>query len=579
MRRPSWRFWCLPRTAPERWAWGWAGILGGILLLVTWPLAIQGLHTVPAAPDQELAAHLWGWQVALAEASPFQLETKLVGWPTGIQLPLIDPINIPTFAIGYSLSGPALGYNLVWIQGLLLMAGAAHRLARLSGISSQSASIWALACPFLVACVADGQTEAFGVGLVGVHAAAAAQFARQRHPSDALVAALAGFGCTLAGPYNLVWAALLDGVLFLGNISSVSRLWRHALLGWGGLLSAAPLWAQMLAGRPGQPGSVERAGLPPAHEAPGLFRGGMQVGADLLDGPFPDWMTGSEAPVSHTTYLGLSLILLALRGLSRRPQLWPFALAAFLTWLFSLGPWPTLLGIPISFSGQRLLGPAGVLATLFPLFARMTRWYRVGAVCFLCLLPLASAGLPHHRFRRYTTILLVLFDLLLWAPHAWPLRSTPLPDAPFHLPAPTKDEPTPAILELPTRTEGQPPPGGWRDENLLWQTHHHRPIAGGPPGFGLTPAVETVLAALRNDLRNGTVRPTTIQRAHHLGFGFLHVDLTRHPLPSASTEALHACLGTPLAASHQHLLFPLSSQGCRQVSPTSPSIDTSTEAQ
>ena len=95
-----------------------------------------------------------------------------LGWPAGVRLVLVDAANLPAFALGQTLGGPAAGYNSVLYFGLVLQGVAGALLARTVGGAPWLGAIAAMACPTLLSNAADGMTEGFAVGWVGVQLAA-----------------------------------------------------------------------------------------------------------------------------------------------------------------------------------------------------------------------------------------------------------------------------------------------------------------------------------------------------------------------------------------------------------------------
>lgn len=295
-----------PWRAREGLALGLTLVLLPALLL--WPLPVVFGQQVLAAPDQEAATHIWGLWAALREGTPLLLRTSLLGWPEGVELVLVDPANLPAFALGQALGGPAGGYNLVLYLGLSLQGLGGALLTRRLGGPAWLGALVAMACPTLLANAADGQTEGFAVGWVGLQLALLLSFVERGGVARGLLAGAALALAWYGGPYNGLFASALDLVVGLGLLlrtradrARLRETLRRLLSAAGaGVLMVLPLARAILTMRdPTLPGSGLRAGLPRVVENPEIFRGGVQTGADLLDPWLPGPLTGGEAPVSR----------------------------------------------------------------------------------------------------------------------------------------------------------------------------------------------------------------------------------------------------------------------------------------
>lgn len=536
---------------------GLALILAFLPLLLLWPLPLDLSGVVLAAPDQEAAPHLWGLWVALREHTPLLIRTRLLGWPDGVELVLVDPANLPAFALGQALGGPAGGYNLVLYFGVVIQGLAGSMLARRLGGSPLVGAVVAMSAPTLLANAADGQTEGFAVGWVGVQLALLLDAIRLGGWRRALLAALALAAAWYGGPYNGIFASGLDlalGIALLLRAPERRALARRlASVALPALLLVSPLAFAILAMRdPTLPGSLARAGLPRLVENPAIFRGGVRTGADLLDPWVPGFLTGGEADVSHTAYLGALVLVgaaLAVRADRRR---WPWMIGALAFALLSLGPHLYLAGLALKLGGRPLLGPAGVLTLLLPPLGRLTRWYRAGAVASLLLAPLVATWAG--RGRRAALIgALVVADSLLLSPLAWPLHSSPM--IPRALTAPLQGEG--AIFELPRTTTGQPPPGEWRDRTALAQTVHGHPLAGTIMGLAGSPEAAAHQQSILRLAREGAWRVEDRDRLRQQGYRWIALLPRELALPASSLDNLNACLGPPIVDAPDYIVWTL----------------------
>ncbi|MEC8423904.1 MAG: hypothetical protein VX000_09015 [Myxococcota bacterium] len=115
-------------------------------VLVTWPVLPTLTTALPAAPDQEGATHLWGLWAALESGNPLILQTELLAFPVGAPMVLVDPGNLPWFALG-NLISPIAGYNSVVLAGAALTAIAGAMLAKQAGGDPTLGAVLGAACP------------------------------------------------------------------------------------------------------------------------------------------------------------------------------------------------------------------------------------------------------------------------------------------------------------------------------------------------------------------------------------------------------------------------------------------------
>ena len=447
-----------------------AGLVAAALLL-TWPLPWVFRSEVLSHPAREAASHIWGLWAALRDG-PLLLETELLRHPDGLRLVLIDPGNLPVFALG-SLLGPAAGYNLVVLAGVLIAGLGGWLLAEHVEGEPWLGALAAMCCPGLLAAASEGTTEDFGVGWVLVFTALLLR--RSWWAIPALTMAW------ITGPYNGVWASLIGGVLGLWwLLRDRQRAGRAALVGLGGALLGAPyFWAVMTQRHhrlPGSGGHPHFGNLPEVIGSE-TFRGDIWHGADLTDAWLPVQLTGGAGDWSHTAYVGAVALVFGIAAVRRHRHLWPFLAGSIAFSVLALGPWLYLGGEALRVGGDPLLAPAGLAIKGWPELSRFTRWYRAGAVAALLLSPLVSTwrGRPAALVAA-----LLLADTLILAPLPWPLVSTPLPSV-------EGLEAEGPLMEVPPFVVGEPDDGSWRDHNVLAQTLHGRRIAGSMMGLGPSP--------------------------------------------------------------------------------------------
>lgn len=539
--------------------------LAGLVALacgLLWPLPRVWDQAVLAAADQEAASHIWGLWAALREGQALVLDTDLLASPDGVRLVLVDPANLPGFALGQALGGPAAGYNAVLLLGILLCGLAGWLLAVEVGGAPWLGAVAAMCCPALLAGAADGQTECFAVGWVGVQLALLLRFLRLGGLVRGLGASFALALCWYGGPYNGLFASGIDAAVGLAALAR-SRAQLRPSLRWLAIVAlpaaalVSPLLYAILFLRDATlPGSESRAGLPSIESNPSFFRGGLAHGADLLDPFVPAALTGGEAPVSHTAYLGLVALVAATLAMRGHRHRWPWLAGAFAFAALSLGPWIYVRGEVLRVGDQVVPGPAGLLMMAVPVLGRVTRWYRAGAVATLLLAPLVSL---HGRRGPAATLGLVgllIVDTLLLSPLVWPLRETPLPAV-----AAYEALPPGAVLELPRRTSAEPPPGQWRDRTALAQTLHGRPLAGtimGLPEAVGAPGWQAKVEAL---MRTGRARAEDLEGLRAAGFRGLALLIRYRPAPPDAIANLNACLGPPTHTDDEVWMYDLEGHG------------------
>ena len=541
-----------PAPGPPRWL-----PLGAVLLLVPplvlWPMPRVGLDALLTMPQGEGAGHLWALGAALHEGRPLAFHTDLLCYPGGVDTLLIDPANLPFFALG-QLLGPAAAYNAIFLGGLLLMGVAGALLARRVGGAAWLGALAAMACPSFLAGTIRGATEQLAVGWVGL-ALALLLWALERGGAWRIALAACAMGvCAWAGPYNGVWIAGLGlavggWALFRSPRRALTRALPVAL---GAVVVAAPVAWAILAHFSVM--NDPRFANPGPQQVLGHFRyprGGNIGFADLLDPWVPAPFTGPFSELSQTTYLGIVLIVAAIAALAWQRRLWPWALGAIIATAVALGPWIYLNGQLLSMGDRALAGPALALTGL-PFLGSMTHWYRVAPVAGLLLAALASTW----GSRRWGSLLAaaILADALLLAPFSWPHQATAPPDVAA---AEVMSEPG-AVLEIPATTQGDPPPGAWRNVGGLHQIAHGRPISSTVMLLS-SDSPPTISKTALESLSEGVLQLEDRQALLDTGFRWLAVYPEHQPRRAAplAPARIEACLGPALHRGDSVWIFDL----------------------
>jgi hypothetical protein len=538
-------------------------------LLVAWPLPVVWSKAMLTVPGRDAAGHVWLLWAALHERAPLLGTTDLLGYPEGFTLVLADPGNLPFYALG-SLVSASAAYNTMLWGGLLLSGLAGALLARRAQGPAWLGAVVAMAAPPMLAASAEGTTDSFGVAWVLLQLAFLLRFLDQGRLRDGVLAAGALAMTWHCGPYNGLWASVMDLCLGLWVVGrgwptgegEARRRWpavgRATAVGIGGLLLCLPLARAMLGVQdPNMPGSAGRKVLPPAFEAPEAFRGGLQHGADLLDPWLPLQLTGGEAAVSHTAYVGAVALVVAVIAVARDRGRWPWLAGALAFSLLSLGTELYLHGRLVTVGEGILLAPAGVLVKAFPaLLGWVAHWYRAGAVAALLLVPLvASQG---RGWRGPVLAALVLGDSLVGAPRAWPLPT----GVPPSVPALSLLEPG-AFVEFPR--QGRPPKDltSWRYWNALVQMGHGHPLAGAMMDYPV--GEEAQHAYLAVNLVTQGAPLSEHRRELLLDRGFRWVVVHKHQFMRAErgVAALRGCFGEPVVHDSTVVAFDLKRRGPR----------------
>ena len=531
--------------------WGvWAALLIGLPWLLLWPAPLVWPSHLLSGPDEEAVQHLWGLWAAVQAGDVVSVTTDRISWPTGFSFVLIDPGNLPVFALGDAIAGPAAGYNLVLLAGISLMGVAGALGAAAAGGDGRArlvATVAAMASPALLSNAAEGITESFSVGWCGVAVSALLLHLRDGGWRWGALSATAIAGAVWGGPYNALWVALLCGAVGLARLREARRT---VPVGLVGALLAAPVLVAAAAERvDGLPGTASRqAWIRPLLD-PTVWRGGNLAGADLLDPWLPAPLTDGYAADGHSAYLGVVVLLLAIAAVAADKRRWPWLAGAAAFVVLSFGLVLAVRGVYVTVGGGVLLAPVGFLAQVCPPLLRFTRWYRAAAVAALLLAPLV--GLAGSRRPGWVIVALIM-DACWLAPRAWPVRTFDARPSPVWAAMPDPG----AVAELPPVQWAFVPEGGVRDQNLLEQTWHGRASSGTFFNLSGGAASSGELAAMMDTALGKGPAGVAPQRLAGLGYRYVVVDRTRFK-GDLSESSLAASLGAPLLRDARYLVFRL----------------------
>jgi hypothetical protein len=389
-------------------------------LLVLWPV-LPGLEGLVGDPLGETDNHLWMFWSTLGGAP--------ANAPAPLGLPLMDPVNLPAYALG-ALASPAAGWAVLrlWNVALAMAGGAALSRCFVSGPAVWVGAAVLGTAPFLAGVMDFGITESWPIGWFALHAAALIACARHGGVGRALLAGACLGMVALSGWYHALFGLVLEAALV------PALLWRHrrpAVVLQGGVALAMVLpalvrflsvadgfSARWRAPAPGPPGP-----RPDWAELP-VF------GTDLLNFALPQL---DAVHPSKSVYLGLVALLLCVLGLLRRPRVaGPLLLLAVPFGVLALGHWPTLAGKALGFPG-----PAWFLAEHIPPLRGLSHWHRAiaGGIPFVAVAAAVGAEGLLARLPRGASlagaalVLLVAADGIVGGGTAWP-RSTIALEAP-----------------------------------------------------------------------------------------------------------------------------------------------------
>jgi hypothetical protein len=374
------------------------------MLLWLWPVVGFVGH-----PFGEADNHLWMLWRAMDGRS------RLANWPVGVEIPLMDPVNLAWAAPAWPL-GPAAAWTAVRLANVAIAGLGGWFLGRELGGTTSAAVLGTSATafsPFLAGALDFGLTEAWPLGWLALHLAA---LARARHDARAWAAASATLSAfLLSGWYHALFALLLVPGLVAWIRRPIPHVAAMALASLPVLpravatLDGREVWATRFHGLDRALAVRDWASVP-------------RFGTDLLNLLLP--RLDSDGP-SFAVYLGMTTLLLALAGLRRREARWLLGGAALL-WVFALGHRIRVAGQPLA------VGPAGWLVATFPVFQGFTHWYRACGPATVLLAGAAAVG-GARLSRGVATLVaaLVVLESAALSSAAWPRRSRELPANPL----------------------------------------------------------------------------------------------------------------------------------------------------
>lgn len=493
--------------------------------------------------------HLWEFSQEMAGL--------VANAPAGWDLPLMDPPNLPFFALGW-LYSPVAGHDAIAIGNVLLgalggwrLGRAVERLHRRRRTAAPWVGMAAVAwSPFLGGAIEFGVTESWPLGWFALHVAEMVELRRRASLATAARAALFLGVFALSGWYH---------ALFAGVACPLLAAWvrRPHVLAVGLVGAAIPLPRFLdLVGRL-DTWQDRTIGLSHPTDILGRHRI-FAHGADLLDF-LPT--TLSRTP-SHSAYLGVTIVLLAALG-GRRAV--PFLASALPLWILALGHWLRLGGRVIRLPFPVEL-PAGFLVDHVEALRVVSHWDRAAGPASVLLAAAAAAGAtairPRARWVAPAVALAVLADSVAFSPTRWPrlAHSVELPAEVLELMALAAEHGPGSVLDLPMDDNDLPTDtASSRRPYWLWQAWHRLPVAAHYEGYesvlmrsGRARTLQARCGGLpvarpgANETRRNAEGSDPVTLAQ---LGFRYVVLHRANAPEGCAEAIEAALGPPAGAS------------------------------
>jgi hypothetical protein len=519
------------------------GALAGTLLFC-WPSEPGLLGT----RFGEVHNHLWEFAQEVAGLQ--------ANFPGGWDLPLMDPPNLPFFALGW-LHSPVAAENAIAVGNVLLGALGGWRLGRaierlhrrprpVAPWVGMAAVAWS---PFLGGAIEFGVTESWPLGWFALHLAEMVELRRRASAATTARAGLFLGIFALSGWYHALFAAICcplvaawvrrPHVFAVALVAAAIPLPRFL-----DILGRLDTWRDRAIGLSHAIDIVDRHRI-------------HSHGADLLD--FLPTL-GTRTP-SHASYLGVSLVLLAALAARRS---FPFLLAAVPLWLQALGHWLRIDGrvLRIPFPVEM---PAGFLVEHSDTLRMITHWDRAAGPASVLLAAAAVAGATAIRTRARLAgpalALVILVDSLALSPTRWPrvAHAVEVPGEVRELiDLAAANGPGP-VLDLPIDDNKLPPETATsRRPYWLWQAWHRLPVAEHYEGY------ESVLrlsgqarrmqsrcgglpssrAGARDARKAADSDPVTLRE-----LGFRYVVVHRALAPTSCAPAVESELGAPHGSS------------------------------
>ena len=483
-----------------------------IAIALTWPVAVDPSGWIVGAERSDAWNSIWSlWFVhgSVAEGV-LPLQTHLLQHPTGGQLVVADPLNALLALPLVALWGPVVAYGLLCL-GHSAFAGLAGRaFGRALGGSGWIAGLTMQLAPVFVSHLHNGSSEAISAGWLPLAGLALIRVVDRPGVGRAVLAGLALAVCAVSG-----WYAGVGAWCLLAGLVIWKRTPQLVLTAVVALALTAP-WARTVR-------DVARAedGLVQIKNDDDMARLRRTLGAAdprtlVTPGPFrsPDFNTieGRPGDYVHTTYLGFSLVILALAATWRRREVGPWWVAFAIAVVLSLGPVVVMDGFPASWRGRAIPLPYLLLERL-PGFDALTLLYRVSGAAVLALAAMAERLIRDPRWGA-TVGGVVALELALIGPTSGLPETTPVTPSPA-LEA-LAAEPAGAVVNLPV--------SGGR-AYLYEQTVHGHPLAAALNTGANRAALEVLAAARRYGDGDGSLDEVRgVAQAEGVRFVVVHRD-------------------------------------------------------
>jgi hypothetical protein len=398
----------------------WSGAVFLLVAVVTWPLVVNPFELIGHQLG-EVDNHFWMFWRA---QEMFMGHWPVANFPVGIEIPIMDPVNLPVYSLG-ALVDPVVGYNLMVFFNFVLAFVGGWYLAVELNVSSRAAvtaGVALAASPFLSGIAAFGITESLPLGWLGVHVGALFAWQSRRSVISLVLAAGSLAALLFSGWYGALIALLVEVLVFCALLVKSNRRGLVGMVlgflaqGLFASLLIAPRFLQFLTQRDLWSNRWHGGVHPPPAFLP-HWRTMSSAGSDLLN----LFMPSLEAvPVSKSVYLGVVVISLAFIGGKKARLVLIFALPFFvlsLGYWFAVGGRTVWFGVPVSL-------PALWLTRVVPSLEGVGHWYRLIGPTVLFLGVAAAVGVERLSVRWPRMIwiapTLILADSLFFSQTPWP---------------------------------------------------------------------------------------------------------------------------------------------------------------
>ena len=531
------------------------GIAVLVVGLMGLPLSGQG-GVALGSPCSEAGRHLWSLAVAADQWQVGEVPRRVaaVGWPVGLDAPLLDPVNVLVFAPLQAIFGSVWAWNLLVLSMPLVLGLGCWKLARalrMSVLGGATLAVAAVGAPWLLQFGATGRSEYLPAALWPLWLACMVD--ARRGAVGAAVAGALCLGLMLSGGpiITVFWAALSLPVLGLWLWRKPHREGALPLLSVVlGLVLALPALLPVLRALPQRAaGAMDGAG-------PGLVAP-VQTSLATLFRWVPEAL---QPPTEQPATVALVLLVLGMVGAWHHRHARGWWLLGLWGLFLAQGTAPTA-AVDVHAAPAVVQGPLAWLAQVVPPLSAISSWSRLG--CLLGVSFGVAAALAVDRVRgRWRWAVVALLGVALVDQSTNP-RGIPRTDGAFSVSPPVAyldalgSVDAGPVMQLPMELPG---PGACtgRGRWLLWSLAHDRPVTSTPAEVADTGVTMGFVGEMMRRVQDGRVRGPgaqdadahdclreSAQRLHSQGLAAVVVD-TADPRGRDQAAWLSAAWGPPV---------------------------------